>query len=241
MLLPTLNNHGSLNSEDYAGPTSALKCHIGIVDFTGAGSTSLHGVGYNTPISPAAMGESVGHLVTQLLSPTLYLTCAEYTGYRSRTDSTAAWTRTVGLCADPVTLDYWMCKYVMFPCATSQAFMNPDNDFNLRRALLGCNSRGVGTLNEAEMVVHLSDLRSISSSRTASRPSGSRQRPLHLRASAMRAGEVVAGANYASVASPAAPSSRRPLMVVLTAGSGGSSQGPAARRGDGTQAAAKLR
>lgn len=158
MLLPTLNNHGSFNSEDYAGPTSALKCHIGIVDFTGSGSTSLHGVGYNAPISPAAMGESVGHLVTQLLRPTFYLTCAEYTGYSGRTSTTAAWTRTVGLCADPVTLDYWMCKYVMFPCATSQAFMNPDNDFNLRRALLGCNSRGVGTVNEEEMVVHLSDL-----------------------------------------------------------------------------------
>ena len=29
-----------------------------------------------------------------------------------------------------------MCKYVMFPFATGQAFMNPDNDANLRKALL---------------------------------------------------------------------------------------------------------
>ncbi len=158
MLLPTLNNHGSFGSEDYAGPTSALKCHLGVVDFTGPGSYSLHGVGYNTPISPAAMGESVGHLITQILAPTFYMTCAEYTGYRGRTTTTAAQTKTVGLCVDPVTLDYWMCKYVMYPCAPTQTFMNPDNDFNLRRALLGCHSKGVGTVTEAEMIVHLADL-----------------------------------------------------------------------------------
>jgi hypothetical protein len=36
----------------------------------------------------------------------------------------------------------------MYPCATSQTFMNPDNDNNLRRALVGCHSKGVGTLDE---------------------------------------------------------------------------------------------
>ncbi len=158
IFMPTLNNHGSFNSEDYAGPTSALKCHLGIVEFTGLAGTSLHSVGYDSPASPQAMGESVGQLITQVLSPTFYMTCAEYTGYRSRTDSTAAHTKTVGLCTDPVTLDYWMCKYVMYPCATSQTFMNPDNDNNLRKALTGCNSKGVGTLTEAEMQVHLFDL-----------------------------------------------------------------------------------
>jgi hypothetical protein len=103
------------------------------------------------------MGEAVGYLVSNLLKPAFYLTCAEYTGYRNRTDTTAAHTRTVGLCADPATLDYWMCKYVMYPCATSQAFMNPDNESNLRKALLGCCSKGVGTINEAEMRTHLAD------------------------------------------------------------------------------------
>jgi hypothetical protein len=158
IFLPTLNNHSYFGHEDYAGPTGALKCHLGIVEFAGSGGYNLHGVGYNTPISPQAMGETVGHLITQVLSPTFYLTCAEYTGYRSRTDPTAAHTKTVGLCADPATLDYWMCKYVMYPCATSQTFMNPDNDNHLRQALIGCNSKGVGTIDEAEMIVRLSDL-----------------------------------------------------------------------------------
>ena len=64
----------------------------------------------------------------------------------------------MGLCADPVTLDYWMCKYVMYPCAISQTFMNPDNDNHLRQALIGCQGKGVGTIDEAEMSVHLSDV-----------------------------------------------------------------------------------
>ena len=157
IFLPTLNNHGSFGSEDYAGPTSALKCHLGIVDFTGPGSYSLHSVGYNSPVSPQAMGETVGHLITQVISPIFYLTCAEYTGYRGRTSTTAAHTKTVGLCADPVTLDYWMCKYVMYPCATSQTFMSPDNDNHLRQALIGCNGKGVGTIDESEMDVHVWD------------------------------------------------------------------------------------
>jgi len=55
-------------------------------------------------------------------------------------------TKTVGLCTDPVTLDYWMGKYVMYPAATSQSFMNPDNDSDLRKQLVACNSKGVGTL-----------------------------------------------------------------------------------------------
>jgi len=160
IFLPTLNNHGSYNSEDYAGPTSAVKCHLGIVEFAGSGGAyTLHSVGYSSSDNrPDAVGESVGHLITEILSPTFYLTCAEYTGYRGRTTSTAALTKTVGLCTDPVTLDYWMCKYVMYPVAPSQTFMNPDNDSNLRTTLLGCHSKGVGTLDESEMVVRQVDL-----------------------------------------------------------------------------------
>ena len=159
VFLPTLNNHGSFGYEDYAGPTSALKTHIGYMDFANlSGHVSLHSVGFDSPYSPAAFGEAVGHFITQVVHPAFYMTCAEYTGYRSRTDPTAAHTKTVGLCADPVTLDYWMCKYVMYPCATSQAFMNPDNDYNLRKTLLACQNKGVGTLSEAEIALHLSDL-----------------------------------------------------------------------------------
>jgi hypothetical protein len=46
---------------------------------------------------------------------------------------------------------------VMYPCA-NQAFMNPDNNSNLRKTLLACHAKGVGTLTEAEIALHPSDL-----------------------------------------------------------------------------------
>ncbi|HDQ73499.1 MAG TPA: hypothetical protein ENN19_15600 [Chloroflexi bacterium] len=147
--LPTLNNHG-WGSEDYAGITSAVKCHIGFQE-----GTSLHYVGYGYN-RPDAVGESVGYLITTVLVPTFYLTCAEYSGHVSRTGG-ATHTRTVGLCADPVTLDYWMCKYVLYPC-NEVSYFNPDNDNNTRQTLLGCHGEGVGTLNEAEMDVQIVDV-----------------------------------------------------------------------------------
>ncbi len=159
IFLPTLNNHSRYNHEDYAGPTSAVKCHLGIVEFAGpSGTYNLHHIGYDSHDNPDAVGESVGQLITEILTPVFYMTCAEYTGYRGRTTSTAAHTKTVGLCTDPVTLDYWMCKYVMYPIAPSQTFMNPDNDNNLRKTLLGCHSKGVGTLDESKMMVLKKDM-----------------------------------------------------------------------------------
>ncbi|PWB49799.1 MAG: hypothetical protein C3F13_18345 [Anaerolineales bacterium] len=46
----------------------------------------------------------------------------------------------------------------MYPCAPSQTFMNPDNNNNLRKSLLGCQSKGVGTITEAEIKLHYFDL-----------------------------------------------------------------------------------
>lgn len=149
IFLPTLNNHGS-GGEDYAGITSAVKCHIGFQE-----GTSLHSVGYGYN-RPDAVGDSVGHLITQVFAPTFYLTCAEYSGHQSRTGA-ATQTKTVGLCADPVTLDYWMSKHVLYPC-NNAAYFNPDNDNNTRRTLLGCLGKGVGTVNESQMTVTISDL-----------------------------------------------------------------------------------
>jgi hypothetical protein len=37
--------------------------------------------------------------------------------------------------------------------------MDPDNDNHLRQALIGCQGKGVDTIDEAEMSVHLSDVR----------------------------------------------------------------------------------
>ncbi len=155
IFLPTLNNHSTRGHEDYAGPTSAVKTHIGIVDFATVNGNHLHNIGYGiSPANPGIMGESVAEWY-KMVQPAFYLTCAEYTGQWSRTGTgDATHTRIVGMCADPVTLDYWMCKNVMLPCDPTQTFMNPANNNHLRQALAGAQSRGVGTINEAEMIVH---------------------------------------------------------------------------------------
>ncbi len=150
VLLPTLNNHGQ-NAEDYAGITSAVKCHIGFQE-----GISLHQVGYNYD-RPDAVGDCVGHLITEVFEPSFYLTCAEYSGHISRTSTTAMQTKTVGLAVDPVSLDYWMSKNVLFPC-NNAAYFNPDNNNNTRKTLLGCQAKGVGTVNPNEIDLRLIDL-----------------------------------------------------------------------------------
>jgi hypothetical protein len=164
IFLPTLNNHGSAGQEDYAGATSAVKCHLGFVrDLwdTGGGTQGLHAIGYvGWPLYPEAVGEAVGELITNVVQPTLYITVAEWSGWGGRTvTSGAEHTKTIGLCSDPVALDYWMGKNVLGPCNNSSeaSYLDPSNASNFRKTLEGCNSKGAGTINEAEMLVQIYD------------------------------------------------------------------------------------
>jgi hypothetical protein len=155
ILLPTLNNHGDF-FEDYAGVTSAVKCHIGLVKLYNGLSNcyNLHDIGYDEKNNvPEAVGEAVGELITKVVKPTLYITVAEWSGWGGRTSSEADHTKTIGLCNDPVTLDYWMGKNVLGPCASSLLFLNPANDCNWRKTLEGCRAKGVGILDETQMLV----------------------------------------------------------------------------------------
>ncbi len=164
IMLATLNNHGGVDYEDYAGATAAVKSHIGFVRHSWApdgyeGLWRLHSVGYNVDVA-RAVGEAVGWFVTNMISPTAYLSVAEHTGWQGRTKPVAAHTRTIGLCRDPVTLDYWMGKHVLATCNNGNgiAFLDPSQDNNFRRTLEGCHAMGVGTLEEREMHVEVSDL-----------------------------------------------------------------------------------
>ncbi len=160
IFLPTLNNHGSGN-EDYAGATSAVKCHLGFVKTTygASGRWGLHQVGYGIAV-PSAVGEGVGQLITNIIQPTLYITVAEYSGWHSRTSATGAEnTKTIGLCSDPVALDYWMGKNVLGPCngGSAASYLDPSNICTFRKTLEGCQVKGVGTLDEAQMSAQVYD------------------------------------------------------------------------------------
>ena len=163
IFLPTLNNHGSGGWEDSSGATSAVKCHLGFVKLNAdlGGYYDLHFVGYNDSVPennvPKAVGEAVGELITNIIHPTLYITVAEWAGWDGRTSVYAEQTRTIGLCGDPVALDYWMGKNVLSPSGGGISFLDPSNDCNWRKTLEGCHAKGVGTLDESEMHVDVYD------------------------------------------------------------------------------------
>ena len=92
--------------------------------------------------------------------PDAVITTAEWVGWGSRTCSSATQARTVGLCDDPATLDYYMAKHVMAPCHPPQPFFDPDYNIpnNMtRQTINGCISQGYGTANESQIAAFVYD------------------------------------------------------------------------------------
>jgi hypothetical protein len=91
----------------------------------------------------------VGRYLNTLYSPVLYITAAMWSGWSGRTGP-AAQTNTVLACTNPVTLDYVSCRDVISPHAS---WLNPDQNNNTRKQILGCNSQGIGTIDPAQFEV----------------------------------------------------------------------------------------
>ena len=155
--VPNLNNHGYNTQQDYAGITSAVKSLLGICAVgEWPGHKTLHAYG----LSAYATGEAIGAFMNLVRKPDLFLTTAEWVGWGSRTGGDATQTRTVGLCEDPVSLDYYMSKYVLWPTCVEQQYFNPDYDIlnnNTRQTLNGCHSQGFGTVTESEIAPFVYD------------------------------------------------------------------------------------
>jgi hypothetical protein len=146
IFMPTLNNHGE-GSEDYAGVTSAIKSHFGATEIPTYGIPwngfySIHGSSFDQNCTTCA-GELVGRFINTLYSPNLYITAAMWSGSYSRTGN-ATKTNTVLACTNPVTLDYVSCRDVISPYAS---WLNPDQNNNTRKQIMGCNSQGIGTID----------------------------------------------------------------------------------------------
>jgi len=151
--IPNLNNHGYNAQQDYAGVTSAVKSFLGITEIGGwAGHRTMH-----TFENRGAFinGQVIGAWINMVRVPDLFITTAEWVGWGSRTSSQATQAKTVGLADDPVSLDYYMCKYVLWPTHPAQQYFNPDYDIpnnNTRLTMNGCNDEsGLGTTNESEI------------------------------------------------------------------------------------------
>jgi hypothetical protein len=153
IFMPTLNNHGS-GSEDYAGITSAIKCFFGATevpladDVTWNGYYHIHSSSY-TQSSAISAGELVGRFINTMYRPMLFMTAAMWSGWYSRT-GTAAETKTVLACSNPVSLDYIACRDVISPYAS---WLNPSQTNNTRRQMLGCYGQGIGTLDPLNIEV----------------------------------------------------------------------------------------
>jgi hypothetical protein len=157
--VPTLNNHGDNAQQDYAGITSAIKSHLGVTDiyFWYDDHYNLHSYHWTTAWG---VGEAIGAWMNHCRPADFYLTTAEWVGWGDRTSPDATQARTVGLCDDPVSLDYYMSKYVLYPIHPQQPLFNPDHDpanNNTRKTIDGCHYMGYGTNDESEIAAFVYD------------------------------------------------------------------------------------
>lgn len=102
-----------------------------------------------------ALGGAVGHFMKTIRSADLNIITAEYAGYEGRRKMPAH-TKTVLASTDPVALDYYAGKYVLYPLGGKKAEdNNPDNPHGTFRKYLDlCQKQGIGTLNERDMILH---------------------------------------------------------------------------------------
>ncbi|MFH2035672.1 MAG: hypothetical protein ABIJ45_04660 [Candidatus Zixiibacteriota bacterium] len=154
--MPTLNNHGDNAQQDYAGITSAIKSFLGISELRGVPHEMLH----NYSRGAYEVGLAVGGWINTVRKPDIFLTTAEWVGWGDRETNLATQARTVGLGDDPVSLDYIMSKYVLWPTHPEAEFFNPD--WNLsenisRQTMNGCQAMGFGTTNEEEINAFIYD------------------------------------------------------------------------------------
>lgn len=163
-----LCSHGS-----YTGATSAIKNYLGVADLSGGWEKggklfdnyyNFHSFPFNDagpgPV-PGMLGREVGMFLKSIRPADLNITTAEWVGWEHRSDiNKAAQTKTILACADPVTLDYYATKYLLYPAgqANNSYFgerLNPDRtDLPLRQYLEQCHAFGIGTLDEEEIEVH---------------------------------------------------------------------------------------
>ncbi len=168
----------ALSSHHTAKVTSAIKNFFGVVDLSGDSDPhsppygklyedyfNFHAFSFNKnePIEPVsgAMGGAVGTFLKNVRMPDLFVTTAEWVGVGDRTvPEKAEQTGAIAAGKDPVALDYYNTKYILYPAAIKQQKnyaedFNPDNmDMPLRKYLEKCHPQGIGNIDEDKIIVH---------------------------------------------------------------------------------------
>ncbi len=148
IMLSGLNYHSTV-----AGVTSAVKNHLGLVELPtafSAGFADFHTIGF------PASGGAVGMHVREINRADLFITTAEWSGHQGRDNLNPVQTKIVLASTDPLALDYWASKHILFPLGGErQIYNDPDNMDGPFRKFLDLYAQEVdwGTLNESEMMV----------------------------------------------------------------------------------------
>lgn len=152
-----LNDHG----ED-TGITSALKNYMGITDLS-CGWWGLQPDGYvmvhacGGDYYPYAKAGPIGHFLKNIRVADLNIITAEWVGWGDRTDITKAkQMKTILAGTDPIALDYYGAKYLVYPLSNNGALHNPDNPKSAiaRFLRLAQKTWGKGVLDSLALKIH---------------------------------------------------------------------------------------
>jgi hypothetical protein len=156
-----LNDHG-----DDTGTTAAIKNYMGVTDLS-CGWWGLQPEGYanvhecGSGYYPHAKAGPLGHFMRNIRVADLNIVTAEWVGWGSRVDvAKAAQMRTILAGTDPVALDYYGAKHLVYPLSRNSSLHDPDNpDSPIAKFLvLAQKSWGQGALKETDISVHEYDL-----------------------------------------------------------------------------------
>lgn len=155
-----LNTHG----ED-TGITGSLKNYMGITDLS-CGASGLKPVGYYNvhtcggSLFEYAKAGPIAHFIKTIRKADLNIVTAEWVGWGNRIDVTKATrTKTVIAGTDPIALDYYGAKHVIYPLSGNSKYHNPDNPGSAVRKFLELASSEMGNsyIDEKNIVIHLHD------------------------------------------------------------------------------------
>jgi len=154
-----LNTHGT-----DTGITSSTKNYMGITDLS-CGAWGLQPKGYvnihqcGERYYPYSKAGPLGHFMKTIRKADLNIVTAEWVGWGSRTDpSKATRMRTILASKDPIALDYYGAKYLLYPFS-NEKYHDPDNPQNCVRKFLelALEASGDGTLDERLMRINEHD------------------------------------------------------------------------------------
>lgn len=155
-----LNDHGG-----DTGTTGAIKNYMGVTDLS-CGWWGLEPKGYvnvhecGSGYYPHGKAGPLGHFFKHIRLADLNIVTAEWVGWGSRTDvAKATRMKTILAGTDPVALDYYGAKHLVYPLSKKPEHHDPDNPSSAiaRFLQLTQHSWGQGVLDETRMKVFTHD------------------------------------------------------------------------------------